>query len=576
MEIPEQWLDIRPSEKNQNSLVVYGEDTAYSVEDFIINYISDLHLDHKIQSMLREKDPRNLDVLERIQEYLFNLALDIGLDRRENVFHFTLFAGDTSFRRGITNEFYGDINTFSQNPKEVVAVLGNHEFWEYDRSIPLDEYIEDYKNHVKGTVLHNEILFAKWYPRGNWHKRHTYLDLEIVPYNMAITMPDDKLRELFESSLISILGGTGFAGYDEVYNADTGMYNGALTRSEELQETIKFESLYKRVRSIASDIDVIILTHMPKHCWSRDPYVPGWRYINGHTHMNYISDENGAIILSNNQIGYYRDKDSIRLKNFTLGYGYDLFKDYADGIHEIDRDRFVKFHNGRGIVCEMNRPGTIWMIKHNGYYLFILESDKGTLYNMKGGSIKKAEHQNLDYYIENLPRYVSAMESFLEPYMSLQRRVSNSVKAFNGSGRIHGCIVDIDYYNHLYVNPFDGSVTPYFAKDTTNKWVYDNVQALLFDHSKELYDRYIGISEEDAKSVDENALVIRDPRELMNVKGEKYEGEEMYTYSRLIYSLQRIKNSKLIRIWNDDVLKMSDLEYVREHIEGFLPEGKNE
>ena len=60
---------------------------------------------------------------------------------------------------------------------------------------------------------------------------------------------------------------------------------------------------------------------------------------------------------------------------------------------------------------------------------------------------------------------------------------------------VHGSIVDINYWAHLYVNPFDGKVTPYFAFDQTRKMVFPNMRDLLmamgdyFDNF-ELLERY--------------------------------------------------------------------------------------
>ena len=46
-------------------------------------------------------------------------------------------------------------------------------------------------------------------------------------------------------------------------------------------------------------------------------------------------------------------------------------------------------------------------------------------------------------------------------------------------GRVHGCIVDIDNFNHIYLNPYDGSVTPYWATSKYLKFAYSNVVSLI-------------------------------------------------------------------------------------------------
>jgi len=41
---------------------------------------------------------------------------------------------------------------------------------------------------------------------------------------------------------------------------------------------------------------------------------------------------------------------------------------------------------------------------------------------------------------------------------------------FNRS--IHACIVDIDFYNYIYLDPVDGSINPYYATSIVNKYLY--------------------------------------------------------------------------------------------------------
>ncbi len=53
--------------------------------------------------------------------------------------------------------------------------------------------------------------------------------------------------------------------------------------------------------------------------------------------------------------------------------------------------------------------------------------------------------------------------------------------------------VDIDFYNHIYLNPIDGKVVPYYALSTYDKWVYKDVKSLLLERCPELIDRYLEI-----------------------------------------------------------------------------------
>ena len=79
----------------------------------------------------------------------------------------------------------------------------------------------------------------------------------------------------------------------------------------------------------------------------------------------------------------------------------------------------------------------------------------------------------------------------LDKFTSIQERIAQKVKLIGGSGKIHGCIVDIDFLNHIYVNPIDGTITAYWASDMINKLVYPSVPALLEQNCPQLYNRYL-------------------------------------------------------------------------------------
>ena len=58
------------------------------------------------------------------------------------------------------------------------------------------------------------------------------------------------------------------------------------------------------------------------------------------------------------------------------------------------------------------------------------------------------------------------------------------------SGRAHGCIVDLDFNNHLFLNPFDGTITPYYALSTEDKIIYKSVESLIANKRPEMLEEY--------------------------------------------------------------------------------------
>jgi len=136
--------------------------------------------------------------------------------------------------------------------------------------------------------------------------------------------------------------------------------------------------------------------------------------------------------------------------------------------------------------------------------------------------------------------------------------------AIGGSGSIHGCIVDIDWFNHIYLNPFDGKVTPYFALNTTDKLVFKNVESLLssspfppqLSNGESMLARYLSTPSREKKlpilsraSSKEWELAVV-PQVVLD--------RSMYEPSRIMRSIQYIFDQNVLRIWNDAVLAIED------------------
>ena len=108
----------------------------------------------------------------------------------------------------------------------------------------------------------------------------------------------------------------------------------------------------------------------------------------------------------------------------------------------------------------------------------------------KLGRLGRNRIEDLAYYYDNLKKYVENVNQLLYRYVGGQQRISEFIKHLGGSGKIHGCIVDVERpnelegfsYCHLFVNPIDGKVTPYFAYDVKSRIVYKDFKALLQAH----------------------------------------------------------------------------------------------
>lgn len=154
-----------------------------------------------------------------------------------------------------------------------------------------------------------------------------------------------------------------FSGYNEEFNADTGIYRNTIDRKTEIKETQKFEKLYNRLTGMLKGKNTIILTHMPKENWCADKeYHESFVYVSGHTHRNAFYDDGAIRVYAENQIGYHND--NVHLRSFLLDGKYDYFTDYKDGIYEITKEEYQDFMHGKNITMQFNREvEAIYMLK---------------------------------------------------------------------------------------------------------------------------------------------------------------------------------------------------------------------
>lgn len=137
-------------------------------------------------------------------------------------------------------------------------------------------------------------------------------------------------------------------------------------------------------------------------------------------------------------------------------------------------------------------------------------------------------------------------------------------------GHFHGLIMDIDYFNHLYINPQDGKVTAYNVANIMSRDTYPNVGALLKDQVPALYNGYKKmlqkgqiplLSGENERLLTTQDLDIAMSDEEMSEEDVKEkskiihsEGTYIYELSRKFLELQSIYNCNLVTVWNDNIL----------------------
>lgn len=502
-----------------------------------IGYISDLHLMHKIKNAgCKSKE----DVIYTIQKIIDDILTESS--------SLTLIGGDVSSEFSIFELFVKMLRKSANSRRQnFVFVLGNHELWNFP-GLLVDEIVDKYRTVLKENgmyLLHNDLFY-----------RNESDDMGIIPYDELIQSDNQAILEKLRCTRLVILGGLGFSGYNEEFNANDGVYRATVDRNTEIQESKKFEQLYDKLTDVLAKKNTVIFTHTQKKDWCVDTNChDDFVYVSGHTHRNMFFDDGVKRIYADNQIGYRNE--SPHLKCFLMDGEYDYFGDYEDGIYEITSQEYRDFSRGKNISMTFNRQVNIlYMLKKNGYYCFIHKTKTGSLSMLNGGALKKLNVKDVNYYYDHMDSMIASIETPLKKYAAYQESIADEIKKIGGHGRIHGCIVDIDYYNHVYVNPIDMTVRSYWASDIINKIVYPTIPALLKAECPELYASYLKLIE-DEKS---NSLVVRQTKNEVVALPQEYLETDIYKASREIKKMQKL-NSNVLTVWYENNRIKKELMY---------------
>ncbi|MCI6782322.1 MAG: hypothetical protein MR594_01635, partial [Lachnospiraceae bacterium] len=180
----------------------------------------------------------------------------------------------------------------------------------------------------------------------------------------------------------------------------------------------------------------------------------------------------------------------------------------------------------------------------------------GSLSILNGGALKKLNIKDLQYYYDNMDRVIASIEIPLKKYTVYQESIADEIRKIGGCGWIHGCIIDIDYYNHVYVNPVDMTVRSYWASDIINKLVYPNVPALLKNECPELYANYLKLIEGEKS----NPLAVKQTKNEVSLLPQEYLETDIYKASREIKKMQKL-NSNVLTTWYDIIPERNELPY---------------
>ncbi len=533
----------------------------YDTGLYNIKYISDIHLMHK---MINAKCESETD----IKNALLKIAKKIPYNSKT-----VLINGDTS---SSFNLFCAFLDTLYQKSymsyTDFIFTLGNHEYWDfYGHSVSEIEeiYRKQLTNHNM-YLLHNNIIYRDIKDR-----------IQVIETKELEGINNLELRNRLRTARIILFGGTGFSGYNNHFNANQGIYRNTITRNEEIKQSLLFENLYKKVSESLKGMNVIIMTHMPMSDWNHSASStqnsnssgesfysflsschPGFVYLSGHNHRNFYYDDGDIRLFADNQFGYKKGQPNVwpHMKSFLINRSTDYFSDFKDGIHEISADDYKKFVELKNIYIDFNRPvNELYMLKKGEYYCFIHRSKNKTLSILNGGARKHLMKKDIQFYYDNMDIVIKQYSGPLEKYTSFQKKISNEIKKIGGSGIIHGCIVDIDWFNHIYVNPIDGKVTGYWASDIINKIVYPSIPSLLESNCPILFKKYTSLIDSGKQDEIHSLSGINPINKELIVFPTSYLNTDIYSMSRELKKIQKLE-SKILTKWPEDINTDSMIE----------------
>lgn len=518
---------------------------SYFSKNIPFFYISDLHLCHILQRKKANDYKRIKEVIETVVSDLKKSFNKYYVDIRSLYYSpRILFLGDISSNHFLFEMFLNEL--YRQDFKNVVFVLGNHEYWDFNSIESAVEWYKSVAQKYGYICLNNELLIMNDIDKT--------LSDQIISAESILKSSKEDIIKLSENARYIILGGTGFAGCNKDFNALNGIYNNCLggdrscARDREIRESLLFEELYSKVLDTLRERQVIVCTHNPVKDWTLGGYYSRWIYTSGHNHRNERKINEKIRLYADNQYGY--SGTEARLKYFSVESKKYIFDHYEDGIYEISGAKYQEFMDGRNISMSLNpSDDKIWMLKREGYYMFMAFRynirNELSAYIFDGGRKKRVANRLPEFYWDNMLKVVAAIEGPTIKFSKVIAKISEYVKSFGGIGRIHGCIVDIDGLSHLYVNPYDLKVTPYFAYDMCERIVYSNIENLIKEKCPELYDCYCKTITDEKKSL----AIIKNENSMQEAM--YHSGTSIYRESNLIKRFDMLRTDKILTNWID-------------------------
>lgn len=342
-------------------------------------------------------------------------------------------------------------------------------------------------------------------------------------------------------------------------------------RAYEIEQTTLFENGYEEAKKHAREAGkcFVCATHYPiESCLGK--FDRETVYFTGHTHINKRIRTEDEVLYADNQVGYHKDgkfDGVIRFKKATMDSVRNPYGDFEDGYYQTTPDAYLQFSDyigediGEGkLIRKRCETGALYVIKSQGYYGFFVVNKSG-ISIVNGGKTKRiALSKNIGWIYVNFNIVTNKYLAMLEPLRAIQLQISHELKSLGFDGTIHGLIVDIDFFNHVMVNPVDGSIRFYYSPTFGQMQQFESFQKqlefmgcveLLESKSTESERNELALQGAKALFFAENNNVLS---EMTNVS--RFSGA--YGVSRAVNPLQRLFTGHVLRDFDLRLIETED------------------
>ncbi len=432
-------------------------DTNYRYVPFIY-YISDLHLDvAKLRLISLDDIVKHL--VDDIFSYLLKIKNFFRYSRNDIVIS---FLGDYSddlnysleFFKKFDDELYRSINDKFDDDYDVnrflkfikiIIVSGNHDYINVGLNNPydVDTYLNDVFSNIDGL-----------------HFNCFYLNDNYIEFDSFI-----------------ILGGTGWAYKNPNFNSSNLVGPENYDLSYEKYHSDNLNLLLNDVLSIAKikGKPVMCLSHYSIDDWISDDFDFNYHpvvFFNGHTHRNSLNNRGLCFEFSDNQIGNKMVLDDYIFKHAQLSPVINPYLD-VEKFRLTSIDEIVSFYRYKSMIVSLKslinyKTDAFYVMKYKNHYALLCYHPKhNKFFIINGGKFKSSNLLNFNSIDDIYNWFVSVVDilinSGFNEFNNRMVQLSELVKILGFSGKKHGLIVDLDYENHIMINPISKSLIVYNA-----------------------------------------------------------------------------------------------------------------